>query len=284
MKKDFKILLQLSPLLIIFLTLFITGFLVTFLQSVKLMGSGGEGFSFLSYKMLFQNRRFSLSLLYSLIIAFSSSLLSILAGTSGALFLWKVPVNIRKYGIVYKIPLILPHITIAFMTVLFLGRTGILSRIGYNLGFLVNFTDFPNILYSGKGFGIIIAYTVKETSFVMLMVMGVLVKLPKTQIQTAGMLGATPFQVFYTLTLPYITPILKVSFIIIFLYSLGAFDIPYIMSESQPEMISVSVFNTFFKRDLIHRSEAAAELVILFTLSLGALLWFFKLKGTRSEK
>jgi len=276
MKKKIKILLQLSPLLIIFLGLFVTGIFVTFLQSLNLLGIFHEKVSLLSYVLLFKNPQFLISLLYSLFIAMISASLSIFFGTAIAMAIWRMPVKMKIMAIVYKIPLILPHITIAFITVLFLSKPGILSRISYHLGLIDNFIRFPNILYSGKGFGIIIAYTIKETSFVILMVLGVLLKLPETQIQTAKMLGANFLQIFFTVIIPIIKPAVRISFIIIFLYSLGAFDIPYVMSESQPEMVSVSIYNTFFKKDLIHRPEAAAELVILFVLSLTLLLSFFK--------
>lgn len=283
MKKEIKILLQLSPLLIIFLGLFVTGIIVTLLQSLHIVGVSPEKPTIISYIILFKNPHFLSSLLYSLFIALVSSLLAIIFGTVIATGIWRLPVRIRMFAIVYKIPLILPHISIAFITVLFLSKTGILSRISYHMGMIENFITFPNILYSGKGFGIIIAYVIKETSFVILMVLGALLKLSETQIQTSRMLGASPVQTFVTVIIPFIRPVMRMSFIIIFLYSLGAFDIPYVMSESQPEMMSVSVYNSFFKKDLIHRPVAAAELIILFALSLGILLSFFKYERKKYE-
>lgn len=283
MKKEIKILLQLSPLIIIFLGLFVMGIFVTILQSLSLVGLTHEKPGFISYILLFENSQFLISLFYSLFIAVISSLLSIFLGTVIATGIWRLPGNLRMLSIVYKIPLILPHITIAFITVLFLSKTGMLSRISYHLGLINNFMSFPNILYSGKGIGIIIAYTIKETTFVILMVLGVLLQLPETQIQTAKMLGANSFQTFFSVVIPFIKSAVKMSFIIIFLYSLGAFDIPYVMSESQPEMISVSIYNTFFKKDLSHRPAAAAELVILFGISLTLLFSFFKHERNKYE-
>lgn len=283
MKKNIKILLQLSPLLIIFLGLFVTGIFVTIMQSLHLVGYSLEKPNISSYIILFENPRFLISLLYSLFIALVSSVFSIILGTSLAYGIWRLPAKMKMISVVYKIPLILPHITIAFITVLFLSKPGIISRLSYHLGIIKDFTAFPNILYSGKGFGIIIAYIIKETSFVILMVFGVLLKLSETQIQSAKMLGANSIQTFFTVVIPFITPAVRMSFIIIFLYSLGAFDIPYVMSESQPEMMSVSIYNTFFKKDLTHRPAAAAELVILFGISLALLISFFKYERYHHE-
>ncbi len=276
MKKHTRILFETSPLLIIFLALFITGIIFTLLQSLHIIGLSQGKLSLDAYVSLFDTPRFTFSLVYSFFIALVSSLIAVCLGIILAAGIWRLPVHLRAWSIVYKIPLILPHISIAFITILFLGKTGILSRVSYSLGMIDTFRAFPNILYSGKGFGIITAYVIKETPFVILMVLGILVKLSETQIQTARMLGASSRKIFTTIVFPHIYPVVRMSFIIIFLYSLGAFDIPYVMSESQPEMISVSVYNTFFKKDLVHRPEAAAALVILFIISLVVLVIFFK--------
>ncbi|MCK5671826.1 MAG: hypothetical protein KAH95_00530, partial [Spirochaetales bacterium] len=81
MKKEIKILLQLSPLLIIFLGLFVTGIFVTILQSLNLIGLFHNKVSFLSYTVLFENPQFIISLLYSFFIALVSSVFSIILGT-----------------------------------------------------------------------------------------------------------------------------------------------------------------------------------------------------------
>ena len=58
------------------------------------------------------------------------------------------------------------------------------------------------------------------------------------------------------------------TFIILFLYGVGAFDIPFLLSESNPGMISIRVYNLYFRRDLANRPEAMAMLVAMFVFSL----------------
>ena len=284
MKNNTKIFLKLMPLLIIFIGLFITGIFVTFFQSLHIGGQFANKPTIESYIILINNPGFIKSLIYTLTIAFISSVCSVITGTLIASGIWRLPYTMKIISSLYKIPLILPHITIAFITILFISQTGIFSRIGYHMGIINNYINFPNILYSGKGIGIIVAYIFKETSFVILLALGVLLKLPETQIQSAHMLGANPVQILFTVILPFIGNTLKMSFIIIFLYSLGAFDIPFVMSESQPEMMSVSIYNTFFKKSLIHRPEASAELIVLLIISLIILLWYFKHEKENYER
>jgi putative spermidine/putrescine transport system permease protein len=68
--------------------------------------------------------------------------------------------------------------------------------------------------------------------------------------------------------LPRLAPAMHTSFIILFLYSFGAFDIPYILSESRPGMLSIQVFNLYFRHDLARRPEAMAMLTIMFCFAV----------------
>jgi putative spermidine/putrescine transport system permease protein len=65
-----------------------------------------------------------------------------------------------------------------------------------------------------------------------------------------------------------VRPAMHTAFIILFLYSLGGFDIPYLVGESYPSMISIKVYNLYFKRELANRPEAMAILTCLFLFSL----------------
>ena len=169
---------------------------------------------------------------------------------------------------VYKIPLVLPHVVVGFLVILAFSRTGWLSSAAHALGLIAEPTDFPDILYGGRGLGIITAYIIKETSYAALMTGALMARMPPGRWRTARMLGASPWTAFRTVLVPAARPAIYSSFLLLFLYSLGAFDIPYILAESRPEMLSVYVFNLYFRKDLSRRPEAAAILVVLLAISL----------------
>ena len=52
-------------------------------------------------------------------------------------------------------------------------------------------------------------------------------------------------------------------FIILFLYALGGFDIPWILGASRPQMIPMTVYALYFQGSLADRSIAMAALVLL---------------------
>jgi putative spermidine/putrescine transport system permease protein len=107
--------------------------------------------------------------------------------------------------------------------------------------------------------------------------MALLIRFDVRQIQTAAMLGASGLRIFFTIVLPHLAPALHTGFIILFLYSFGAFDIPYILSESRPGMLSIHVYNLYFKHDLTRRPEAMAILVIMFCFAVLFIIAYSKI-------
>lgn len=257
--------LRLAPLLAPFGILLAGGVGLTVAQSLGVLlpvpvpGGPLEG-----YRAVLSAPGFWETCLFSLGVALASALLSVATGTWLGYALWRLPPQMRRLGIVYKLQLILPHLSVAFVVLLFWSPTGILASVLYQLGLLETPDQFPNILYSGYGLGMILAYTCKGVPFVMLLVLALLARFDRRQLATARMLGAGWWQTARYVLYPHLRPATHTSFIILFLYSFGAFDIPFILGESRPGMLSIAVFNRYFKSPLDKRPEAMAMLVIMF--------------------
>jgi putative spermidine/putrescine transport system permease protein len=263
------IILKLSPLIIPFTVIFTTGVFLTILQSMGFfIPVPIEGRLFEAYVGLFSGSWFYVNLGFSLYCAFVSALISVGLGTFLSYYIWRLPVHLQQIAVLSKIPLILPHIAVAFIVLMFFSNTGYLSSVLNRAGLIEDAAGFPSILFSGYGFGIILAYVYKETPFVMLLVSSVLKKFDQRQIETAKMLGASRGRVFFKIVFPFLLPVINTSFIILFLYAFGAFDIPFMLGESHPGMLSIQVYNLYFKRDLVNRPQAMAILVVMFAFSL----------------
>ncbi len=268
-KDPFRVWSGLSPLLIPFGLLFCGGILLTVCQSMGLYTPlPHEGGLASAYRSLFADRFFLVSFLFSTWVAGASALIAVSAGTLLAYWVWKLPPRLQNLALMYKIPLILPHISVAFVVLVFWSQSGLLASLAHSLGFIQLPQQFPNILYSGLGLGMILAYAFKGTPFAMLLVMTMLVRFDRRQIQTAVMLGATRTRTFMTIVLPRVVPAVHTAFIILFLYSFGAFDIPALLSESRPGMLSIHVFNLYFRGSLNQRPEAMAILVLMFVFAV----------------
>ena len=269
MKDRNVILLKLSPLVIPFIFIFMSGIALTAVQSFGIMFYGYEyDDHFFAYKSLFTEIWFYYSFALTLFAAFSSSLLSVILGVFISYNIWRLPEEMRKYGIVSRIPLILPHIAAGFLVILFFSRSGILSSVSHAAGVSSGMEDFPAILYSRYAFDIILANVYKETPFVIVMVYAVLLKTDSRLIQTALMLGASAFRIFFKIILPALLPIINTVFIIIFVFNFGSFEIPYVLGSSKPGLLSIRVYDYFFMKDLSLRPVAMAILMVIFIFSM----------------
>ena len=279
-----RILLSLLPLLIPFLAVICGGLLVTILQSCGLMMFAYEYEDLLfAYKRLLADSWFMESLLYSIYVALSATLISIVLGTLFAYLIWNLPGRYHSYTVIYKIPLILPHIAVGFMAVIFLSKTGILSSAAYQVGLIDSFEEFPSLLYTTSGVDLIAAYVYKETPFVMVMVYAILSRFDRRLLETAGMLGASSLRSFFKLVLPFIMPVLNTTFIILFIFSFGGFDLPFVLGDSNPGMITLRIYEYYFQRDIALRPVAMAMLTLVFAFSLIFILFYLKFSA-RLEK
>ncbi len=257
--------IRLSPLVLPYLVLFCGGVLLTVCQSVGLFTPlPHQGGALDAYARLFSDAAFFATFGFSLGVAAASAFLAVAAGTFLAYRVWQLPAKLAGVALVYKIPLILPHIAVAFVVLVFWSQSGILASAAHAMGLIDAMHDFPNLLFSGWGTGMILAYTLKGTPFAMLLVLALLARFDVRQIQTATMLGASGGRIFFSIVQPRLAPAMHTAFIILFLYNFGAFDIPYLLSESRPGMLSIQVYNLYFRHDLARRPEAMAILVVMF--------------------
>lgn len=232
---------------------------------------------FFAYRMIFSEKWFVHSFLFSFYVAFVSAIFATALGTIFSSWVWSLPIQIRQFAVLQRIFLILPHISVAFIIMILLSRTGVLSSILYQLHFIQRAEQFPSLVYSGNGLDIIAGYIFKEIPFVMVMVLGILVKLDIRQIETARMLGVNKWMIFSYIILPFIMPVVNTAFVIIFIYSFGAFDLPFILGDSYPGMISLRVYEYYFQRNLYYRPVAMAMLTLLFFFSLLFILLYSRL-------
>lgn len=275
-----RVMLHLMPILLPYAALFVAGISVTLLQSMGMLyASGGETEEaglLAAYRALFSAPAILLSIRYSLWVALVSALLSVFLGVLLALGVWRLSYRFRRVAVIYKLPLILPHISVAFIMLLLFSQSGVIASLGYHLGIIEQPADFPNLFYNGSGSGIILSYLWKETPFAGLMVGASLTTLDVRYLYTGRMLGGGWWVTFRRVVLPHISPAIHTTFIILFLYSFGAFDIPYLAGESSPQMLSIRVFNLYFRGELAARPQAMAILVLMLLFSLLFILFYLR--------
>ena len=231
------------------------------------------------WKTLFQTPGFMESLGYTAFVAFVSAAASCVCGVFLAWGVWSLHGNLRSIAGLYRIPVILPHLTAAFLVILLWGPTGIIAGILHALGIIKGTGDFSFILYGGWGGGIILAYWFKETPFVMLLVLSALSRTDRRLLLTAANLGGGRWQTFRSVLWPAIRPSAHTAFLILFLYSAGAFEIPFLLGESRPFMVSIQLYNRLFDKNIGERPVAMAFLLLFFAFCLVFLALYLRITG-----
>lgn len=271
--KRFKPYLEVMPVVFIIIFVLIYGVFEALLQSLGYFPIIGlKEFTLRYYIEIISSKSFLDSLWYSLYISIVSSVIAVIIGVLVAktLLVLMKQNNKGTDGVewVYKLPIIIPHITVSLFAIIFLSDTGVFARILYGLGFTSGIKFFENILYSSNGVGIIIAYIWKESPYIMLTVLAVLKRIDEKYETTAINLGATPWYAFRKVTLPMLMPTILYTYIIIFAFSFGAYEIPFLLGSTVPKTLPIQAFIEYQNPMLNNRPYAMAINVIIIVISL----------------
>ncbi|WP_027186319.1 ABC transporter permease [Desulfovibrio inopinatus] len=272
-----RLLLHFTPLGVPFLLLFLGGFSLTVAQSfgwftpLTFTADRFDGY------LRLLSPSFLESFLFTVYVAFTSAFLATAGGAILAWAIWSLPTWMQRSSNFYKTSLVLPHIAVAFIVMTLFARSGVISSLAHALGLISSMREFPSILYSGNGLGLILAYIYKGLGFSILMTHTALCGLDRRLPIAARMLGAGRVRIFFTVIAPHMAPALNTAFLILFLYAFGAFDIASLLSESRPAMLSIDIYNLYFKRDLVNRPAAMAMLVSMFFFSTLFIAFYVKI-------
>lgn len=261
-------LLPLLPLLLLLLC----GVVFTWRQSLS--GTG-------AYATAIGLPDFGRNLVFSLYVAATAATVSTIGGTLIAYLLWRLPGNWRRWGTGFYLPLILPHITVGFLFIMIFSTSGTVASVFHAIGLE---GIFRSPLFRGDGLGIVLAYIYKSAPFALVMVFPILRNTDPAFLQTALMLGAGELRSFFQVILPRLLPGMGSAWIILFVYAFGAYDLPFIIGESSPRMISLYLFRLYFARPLGERPVAAALLALLFTAGMGMVILYSHLASRIEEK
>jgi len=274
----------LAPALTVLIFLFLGGVLLGLSQSFGYFPILGlEEPTIQYYLEVWGSSEFFHSLLFSLFIAFTSSILTVIVGVFFAYQLVKLRGQNKIINFLYKLPIIVPHIIASLMVFLILTQSGILSRFAYMLGFIDEIAQFPRLVFDRFGISIIAAYLWKQIPFVILVVYTVLKHINNSFEAAAKNLGASSSQVFREIYLPLAAPSIGSAFIIIFAFSLGAFEIPYLLGPTYPQTLSVLAYKNYISLDLSHRPYTMVIAMSLTMITVILIFIYRKILGVISR-
>lgn len=284
MKKKITPYILLVPQLILG-AIFIIGLGTGIIQSLGVIPAFGLTEPTLKYyKEILTRSDILQSLKYSLYIAFVSAFFATSIGT----ILCAILVNLRqvkgKVMRVVQIPIIVPHVIVALFAINILSQNGILARIGAQLGLISDQQQFPMFLYDGHGIGVILAYLWKEIPFIVYFVIALMANISDSLGEAATNLGANRIQVFWKITLPLCMNTILSGFLIIFVFALGAYELPFILGATLPRALPVLAYIEYSKPDLLARPYAMAINGLIIAVSCSVAVVYYILLSRSTKK
>lgn len=272
MNKKLRPYLEVMPIVFLLLFILIMGIFGALIQSFGYFPIIGlKEFTVKYYIQVFKSEIFLNSLIYTVYTTLISSVLSVCMGVIIARILFKTKMKIELF---YKIPIIIPHITVVLFAITFLSDTGIFSRIAYLIGIENSQQIFSKVLFNKNGLGVILSYVWKQTPYVMLSILTVLKRMNSSYEDVAVNLGASRFYAFRKVTLPMLLPTILSTFTIIFAFSFGAYEIPMLLGATKPRALPVQAFIEYQNPNLLNRPYAMAMNIVIIIFCVGSVMLF----------
>lgn len=227
-----------------------------------------------SYRQLLADTRLHNSLWVQVKLSFWTVLFQVLIGLLLALLLNMRSGLIEALRTVFLIPMVLPPIVVAIIwKVLYTPDIspmhGIFRALGLHVPALI--TD-PNWALTA----IIIADTWEWFPFTMLMVLAALQMMPQEIIDAAKVDGATPWQMTFYITLPFLQGVLLVAGLFRLIDSIKAFPLIFILTDGGPgnvtEVTNYYSYLQAFNFSYLGFSSAITVVLLAATIALSWLI------------
>jgi len=207
----------------------------------------------------------------SLAIAAAATVIAAVVGVGTALFIVGGRWGARLVAITSAATVTIPHLIGAAAVGLLLADSGVLARV---LGVPPDL--WPSIVGGPWWVAVIAEYAWKESAFIGLVVAGTLLTRTARFDESAAMLGAGRWNRFRFVTLPLAVPALVISSMIAFVYTLGSYEVAWLLGRTYPEPLAVMALRLFTSVTLTARPEAAAVAVLTTAVSfviVGLCFW-----------
>jgi len=220
--------------------------LVVFSFNESRSGFHWEGFTLKWYEALFNNRVLLHAFFNSLMIGAASTILATALGTLGAWMLYRYRFSIhRTLEAFIFVPMIMPEILMGVsLLVLFV-------ILNFNLGYLT----------------VIIAHVTFTFPFVLVGMQARLQGMDPSLEEAAMDLGATPWQAFYKVILPYLMPAIASGALLAFSLSLDDYIVTVFVTGAESQTLPLKVYG-MVRVGLNPQLNALSALGIILTMVL----------------
>jgi spermidine/putrescine transport system permease protein len=227
--------------------------LIAFSFNTDKRGIVWRGFTFDNYVKAWNNDALQEALINSLAIAFIATIISTILGALSALLLWRFRFPGKGvYEGFMALPIVIPEICMGVSLLLFFINTGMME-LSINLVWPFNLLN------------IIIAHVAFCFPFVAVVVRSRLVGFNRQLEEASKDLGASEWQTFWSIIVPFMMPGLVAGALLAFTLSLDDFVITFFTSGPETVTFPVKVYS-LVRRGVSPEINAASTVLIVITV------------------
>lgn len=277
-RRQLSIFLGLAPALSVLTVLFVGPLALALIQSLGYAPIFGvrEFPTLRFYTAVLGSTRFRLAFWYTMLYALVPTILSTIFGTWLAVAARARMRGVRFLSFFVRLPLVVPYLVGAALVVALFSNGGLVARVLFAVGIIQNTGDFPRILFSAGGWGIMLVYLFKQVPFTFVVVSSVLAGIGPELQEAARTLGASPWRAFRHVVLPRIFPGIVTSSLLVFAFNFQSYEIPLLLGPSFPGTLPVEALRRFQLPTIARRPEAMAYVMIITALSGGILFLYLR--------
>lgn len=233
-----------------------------------LMGSfqleEGGSYTLQNYKSFTMYRTYWRSLTNSIGVSVAASVLTIMLAVPLAFMVSRWNIAGKPYIIALStIPLMLPSFISAFVWVLLLGRSGILTG-------LIRAVGIPFESIYGY-FGVTMIFTMQLYPYVFLMTLSGFNAVDESIEEAGRSLGTGPVKTFIKVSMPLVLPSILSGTLLVFMTAIENFGVPMIIGEQRP-FLAVQAYVEFTSEIGDHPGMSYALSVVLILVTMTSLM------------
>jgi len=199
----------------------------------------------------------------SLLTAATATLLAAAIGLTIAALVVRAGRGVRFVVGLSAAVLTVPHLVGAAATGLLLSDVGLAQRWSG-----IPAASWPELVGGRWPWATVLELAWKESAFVALVVIASVGRQYAALREVAAVLGAPPRAQWRRVLLPLSAPALASSALIVFVYSLGTYEVARLLGRAYPEPLPVMAYRLFTDIDVAGRPQAAATAVVATGLAL----------------
>lgn len=229
------------------------GLVYTFLYSFGLIGITSKGFTYEYWSAVLAQKSFWKSIAFS---AFHAGVGVLLTVVISLVFLHTLKDKEELKTFLFY-PLIMAPVVVAFAFFSFWSDSGFVAKLCYEMGLISAPNEFPSIINSNGGLGILLAHLFLGIPFFVISFLNIYKSFNLNDLKVLSeSLGSSKIQAVFKVEIPILLRQSSRQMLLYFVFFFGAYEIPLLLGSESNRMFSILILDKLTKFDISEKPQA----------------------------